>query len=178
MNRIWGWALAAIAAALLAYVVAGPYIAVRAIGKAVQENDARALARQVDFPALRASLKVQLGDKLVRRAGIDDQSSLLGAIGLRLAGGAIDATVETMVTPLGLAALMEGRQVWRRASEPPASMRGGAAAPARDPLAGAGHRFESTSRFTATVVDQDGDPLVFVLTRSGLRWRLSDIRLP
>ena len=32
--------------------------------------------------------------------------------------------------------------------------------------------------FTATVQDGDGDPIVFVITRQGLRWRLTDIRLP
>ncbi|MEE7561224.1 hypothetical protein HH299_17155, partial [Xanthomonas sp. Kuri4-2] len=45
-------------------------------------------------------------------------------------------------------------------------------------LEGAEHRYESSSRFTATVRTAGGDPIVFVLTRDGLRWRLSDIRLP
>ena len=47
-----------------------------------------------------------------------------------------------------------------------------------DPLADARYRFESTTRFTATVTDRSGEPLVFVLSRQGLRWKLSDIRLP
>ena len=28
------------------------------------------------------------------------------------------------------------------------------------------------------LADDEGDPVVFVLTRQGLRWRLTDIRLP
>ena len=49
--------------------------------------------------------------------------------------------------------------------------------PAR-PLKDSHKRFESTSRFTATVTTPDGRPVVFVLDRQGLRWRLTDIRLP
>ena len=47
-----------------------------------------------------------------------------------------------------------------------------------EPLKHAEHHYESLSRFTATVQDGDGDPIVFVITRQGLRWRLTDIRLP
>jgi hypothetical protein len=173
----WSWVLGALFAALLAYVVMGPYRTLDAIREAVRTEDASALARHVDFPALRASLKAQLGDRLVREAGANLQSSLLGAFGLRVATGLVDGMVDSMVTPAGLGALMEGRKLWNRAS--------GIAPPSRDdgsgrprPLQGAVQRYESPSRFTATVHDTSGLPLVFVLTRDGLHWQLSDVRLP
>ena len=56
---------------LCGYVAVGPYLTVRAIRIAVKEQDAAALSRQVDFPALRASLKAQLDDRLLRKAGPD-----------------------------------------------------------------------------------------------------------
>lgn len=190
MRRRWPWfVLAALVALLVAYVAAGPYLAVRGIRSALAEQDAAALSRHVDFPALRASLKAQLGDRLVRSVGIDAGSGLLGALGMRLAGGLTDGAVEMLVTPVGLAALMEGRKVWTLVGEgvigtPPAQ--GIAQAdPSRgetggltQPLQGARYRYESLSRFTATVpYDGDGE-VVFVITRKGMRWRLSDIRLP
>jgi len=46
------------------------------------------------------------------------------------------------------------------------------------PLRDARLRYESPSRFTATVVHADGRSTVFVLQRQGLRWRLVDVRLP
>lgn len=190
MRRHWpGIMLAALAAALLAYVVAGPYLAVRGIRTAVAEQDAAALSRHVDFPALRASLKAQLGDRLVRSVGIDAGSGLLGALGMRLAGGLTDGAVEVLVTPVGLAALMEGRKVWTLVGEgvlrpdrrPAAAQADSGADPATardEPLRDARYRYESLSRFTATVpYDGDGE-VVFVITRKGIRWRLSDIRLP
>ena len=48
---------------------------------------------------------------------------------------------------------------------------------ARAPVQDAVYRYESTSRVTATVRTQSGTPVVMVLTRNGLHWRLSDVRL-
>lgn len=184
----WLWLAAVLLVALLAYVGAGPYLTVRAIRDAVEKQDASALSREVDFPALRTSLKAQLTDKLVREAGPDAQASALGSIGLRIAGGLIGGSVDAMVTPTGLGALMEGRKVWKRIGDgfapppPPPSATDNAdsaiAPAAPRPFDGAAYRYESLSRFTATVRDDSGRPIVFVMTRDGLRWKLSDIRLP
>lgn len=186
----WLWLVAALLIALVAYVGAGPYLTVRAIRTAVERQDAAALSKQVDFPALRSSLKAQLTDRLVREAGPDVQSSTFGAIGLSIAGGLIGGVVEAMVTPTGLGALMEGRKVWKRVDDgltstpppesiAPSSDNGTPTAPAAPrPFDGAKYRYESLSRFTATVQDDSGRPIQFVMTRDGLNWKLSDIRLP
>ena len=171
------WISLAVLALLVGYVVAGPFLTIHAIRDAVRNEDSRALSRQVDFPALRESLRVQLADVMVREAGPELQSSLLGAIGLRVAGSAVGAGVDTMVTPVGLSALMRGQRLWNLT---------GGASPMRtdpdpdraDPLEDAQYRYHSTSRFTATVRDERGRPIEFVLTRRGLQWKLSDIRLP
>lgn len=165
--------------ALVAWIGAGPFLTIHAIRGAIQDQDAAALSEHVDFPAVRTSLKQQIDDYVVRRAGPDVQSDLLGSIALRLASSATGGMVDAAATPLGLAALLEGRNFWqrldgsRRNEDTPY-----AAAPARDPLEGARYRYESPSRFTATVLNADGDPVVFVLTRKGLKWRVSEVRLP
>lgn len=170
------------------YVGAGPYLTVRSIRAAVEKQDAAALSEQVDFPALRASLKSQLADRLVREAGPDVQSSTFGAIGLSLASGLIGGVVDAMATPTGLGALMEGRKVWKRVGDGSAATPvptapagdGSTSVPAHAPrpFDDARYRYESLSRFTATVQDDSGRPIQFVMTRDGLRWKLSDIRLP
>lgn len=173
----WIWLPAMVLAAVLTYVAAGPYLTISAIREAVKTEDARALARQVDFPALRTSLKTQLTDHLVREAGPEVQAGLFGAFGLRLASSLVGGVVDAMVTPVGLGAMMEGRKVWNRGSNiaPPSR---GETGQQPQPLRDAVQRYESPSRFTATVQDDSGRPVVFVLTRNGLRWKLSDIRLP
>ena len=178
MKKLWWIAPLLVVLALAAYVVAGPYLAIRGISQAIEQRDTAALERHVDFPRLRANLKAQLDDYVVRRVGVDTQSSLLGGLALQIAGGLTGAGVDTLVTPLGIGALLQGQQLWKRASgetvdgdtwSPPM--------PAR-PLQHAREHFESTSRFTATVQTDAGQPIVFVLDRQGLRWRLTDIRLP
>lgn len=172
----WWIGAAVVLVLLLGYVAAGPFLTVNAIRDAVQAQNMRKLSRHVDFPALRGSLKLQLDDYLVRRAGPEVQSNAFGAIALRIASGMAGGTVDAMVTPAGLAAMMSGSNVWQRASG--GGARADSGAPPEDPLQDASYRFESPSRFTATVIDDAGQPVVFVLTREGLGWKLSDVRLP
>lgn len=176
--RKWLVLIVLLLAILLAWVAAGPFVAMHAIGKAVREENPAALARHIDFPPLRASLKAQLGDRLARSVGVETQSGWLGALGMTVANEVAGGAVELMVTPYGIGALIEGRKVWNRATgmPPPRTPEGAAVRP--DPWRNSQRRYESTSRFTATVHTDDGAPVVFVLTRHGLRWKLSDIRLP
>jgi hypothetical protein len=163
----------------LGWLAAGPFIAINGIRGAVQQQDAAKLSEYVDFAAVRTSLKQQVDDYVVRRAGADVQSNLLGAIALRLASGATDGIVDAMATPAGLAAVMEGRNFWHRLG---GSRSNGddsyATAPPRDPFEGAKYRYESPSRFTATVRNADGEPVVFVLSRQGIAWKVTEVRLP
>ena len=159
--------------AIGSYVAAGPWLTVRAIRHALQAQDATALAEQVDFPAVRASLKAQMEDRLARTTGPSWQSHLLGQAGLALAHGVLETAGDALVTPSGLAALMEGRAVWKRFDDATAD---GEAS--REPLHDARYRFESAASFTATVRNADGAPVVFVLRRDGVHWKLAEIRLP
>lgn len=171
------WIVVAALVVLLAWTASGPWRAIDGIRRAVQTEDARALARHVDFPALRASLKPQVQDRLVRAAGVDAQTGPFAAFGLGLASGVAGGVVDAMVTPVGLGALMEGRKVWNRVGGiPPPSRSDTSAQP--EPIPAPRLRFESLSRATATVTLEDGGELGLVLTRKGLRWRLAEIRLP
>jgi len=176
-SLVIGLLLAAILG-LTAYVAAGPYLAIHGIRTALAEQDTGRLQKHVDFPALRVNLRAQVEDALARRAGTDVASNLFGAAALSIANSLLGRGVDTLVTPMGIAAILEGRATWKRAVGE--TVGGDTYAPAvpADPLKEATHRYESLSRFTATIHDADGDPLVFVFTRQGLRWRLTDIRLP
>lgn len=162
---------------LLVYVAAGPYIAINGIRNALENQDVGALERHVDFPALRVNMKAHLEDYIARQGGgLAESGGLLGAIGLQVAGGLGGAAVDAMVTPLGIGALLQGRSMWMRGTRQ--TVDGdtyGTPRPA-DPLKDAKLRYESTTRFTATVPDERGQPVEVVFQRKGLRWRLSDIR--
>lgn len=178
MNK-WLTLLIAAILALAAYVAVGPFLTVNALRTAVKEQDTAALARHVDFPTLRGNLKAQLDDYVLRQAGPDVQSNPFGAFALQIAGGLTGAAVDALLTPAGIGAVMEGRNLWQRGSGAGIDRNDSYAHTAPpDPLKDARYRLESTSRFTATVPDRSGEAVVFVLSRDGLRWKLSDIRLP
>lgn len=163
--------------ALFAYVAAGPYLAINGIRQALAEQNAAALERHVDFAALRVNMKAHVEDYLARNGGaMAESGGLLGAIGMQVAGTMGGVAVDTMVTPLGIGALLQGHSMWKRATGQ--TTNGDTYGPPQpaDPLREASTRFESTSRFTATIKDQDDDPMVAVFQRQGLRWRLTDIR--
>lgn len=174
----WIALLVLAAVLLLGYLAAGPFIAYNAIREAVQAQDTAELAEHVDFPTLRGNLKLQVDDYVVRKAGADAQSSLLGAFAVRIASGIAGGMVDTLVTPAGLGALLEGRTIWHRATGGGITDNTYENAPPPDRLREASYAFESASRFTATVEDEDGEPVTFVLSRQGLDWNLTDIRLP
>lgn len=166
-----------LAVLLFAYVATGPYLAINGIRTALAERDIGALERHVDFPALRVNMKAQMEDYIARQGGELAQSSgLLGAIGMQVAGGLGGAVVDTMVTPIGLGALLQGHGMWKRATGQTVDGDAYGAPQPMDPLKDATLRYESTSRFTATAAAADGKPVVAVLQRQGLRWRLVDIR--
>ena len=163
--------------ALLGYVAAGPYLAINGIRTAMAERDVAALGRHVDFPALRVNMKAHLEDYIARHGGgIAESGGLLGAIGLQVASGLGGAAVDAAVTPLGIGALLEGHATWKRATGETVDGDAYGAPQPMDPLRDAKLRYESFSRFTATLSGADGDPVVAVFQRQGLRWRLVDIR--
>lgn len=162
--------------ALAAWVGTGPYRAWDGMRDAIERQDPVALSGHVDFPALRDNLKAQLVDEMVRKAGPGMRSNMLGGLALSLGAGVIDGIVDVMVTPGGIGAVMQGHQMWRSTQDSFSTERGvvTASTPRTEPL----YRYESLSRFTATVADADGEPVTFVLQRQGLDWKLVDIRLP
>ena len=168
--------LVVVGVALLGYLAAGPFLTVNAMRKAVEAQNSAALSEHIDFTLLRRNLKVQVDDYLVRRAGPEVQSHPFGAIAVQIASGVAGSAVDALTTPAGVGAMMEGRGVLHRITGGGID-RTDSAAP-RDPLEDARYGFESPSRFTATVHDEAGDATVFVLTRDGLDWKLTDIRLP
>lgn len=163
--------------ALGAYVAAGPFLTARAVRDAVERGDMRSLERHVDFPLVRASIKAQLEDYLARRMGDPGTDDCLKALGRQVTATMTGGVVDALATPAGIGAILQGRSVVRRAMGYPAE-RSAAPDAAFDPLKGAAYRFESASRFTATVQNADGVPVVFVFTRDGLAWRITDVRLP
>lgn len=146
--------ITAVAAALLLLLAAGwwfgsPWWTLWRMREAAEAGDARSLARYIDFPALRASTREQLGGRL-------------GPLGGLVAGPAIDAAISPEALAL---ALGRGRGS------------GGAGRSGGESESGGGLRDVDLSRDGASEFRVRGRQSDLVFRRHGLGWKLEEIRL-
>ncbi|WP_043283886.1 DUF2939 domain-containing protein [Paraburkholderia oxyphila] len=142
-----GWkkpvAIAVAAVAIVAaagYGYASPYIALNHLKAAADARDAAALDEYVDYPALRVSLKQQIGEMLQRRIEAAHASNPLQLFGAVIGSVLIGPLVDAYVTPDGVAALLSGMPPTGKPGErptpaqpsgaPPSSQAGEATPPA------------------------------------------------
>ena len=182
------WAIAALAAGGF-YLT--PYLALQQLRSAAAAQDAEKLAAQVDFPALRASLKTSVQAHL---AGQDlnerGEPTPTAAMGAAIAGALLGPMVDTLVTPASLGRLLQGQaptQAVLGSGRNERSGRDGKPDSANPPSATAPltlethMAYESLNRFVFSVKKQgEGeDPVHLVLHRKGLlTWQLAELRLP
>jgi hypothetical protein len=147
------------------WYVGSPWYTLGEMRAAARSDDADSFDSHVDFPALRADVKAQLGARIqahVHGGGLG--ASLGAALGAALVGPLVDAAV----SPAGVRAAFDARR------ENAAG--GGASQPLvklpRDPAI---HRL-GLSEFLLVSRAHPDSGLVF--RRDGLGWKLSGVRLP
>ena len=171
--------IAVVAVAAAGWVYSGPYRAIHGIRQALEARDVTRLDRHVDYPMLRANVKAQLEDRIAREVGRRFGAGANAGMAAGVAAMLSDSAVDAMVSPAGIALLLQGRALRQRISgESGANGSLTGAPPPFDPLKGARTRFESPSLFVATVHSADGEVVEFRFERQGTAWRLTDIRLP
>ena len=109
-KRRWIFAGAvALVVLLLAGYVASPWLMLARFKADVQARDTGRMEQFVDFPAVRASIKMQLLAHV--RQEIQDSATSEGVanIGMALAGAVIDPAVRVLASPQGLVAMMNGQ---------------------------------------------------------------------
>lgn len=157
--------------------VSGPFIALHNLSAALQDHDVQRLEETVDFPVLRENIKSQLNASMGKELG-HLKDNPFGLLAAGFAATMVDGLVDAFLTPSGLQKLMEGQ----RPEEQGAQAEGGAGEEGSTDTAGffdnATYRFDSPSRFSASVTGEDGKVTRFVLFRKGLGWQLGNIVLP
>ena len=147
---------------------ASPWWALNRLRAAVERHDAEGVSAQVDFPALRDSVKSQLLGSIARDAG----TNAFAAIGQAFARAVADPLVDAIVSPAGVAAMVEHGKV--AIGKPTRDTGTPDAAPRRDKPHYALH-YRGWSHFAVTA--EDGGSFVF--RRDGLwSWKLAGIELP
>ena len=157
---------------LAGYVATGPYRTLNGLQAAITQGDAAAMSQYVDFPTLRQNLKDQLNASASSRINTTLPNGIVSQIAGGIANSVVDATVDSLVTPVGLNRLLMGAAVissnFLDNSGPTLQQR----------LENGRRSFESLNTFTLTFASAAGSELVVDLTRSGLDWQLTNVRIP
>ena len=180
MNRklIIRLGLTAGAVFVLAYA-ASPLLAARSLVQAAKTGDEKALQRQVDFPAFRASLKDELNARMMVEMRQDKRlgDSGLSGLGMLLAPALVGGAVDAFVTPQAIALMVqEGR-----APKPPEIKRPEPVEPKsgnRRVRQSWGYRDLDTFAVTLTRDDQPDEQVALLMKRRNLfGWKLAAIDL-
>jgi hypothetical protein len=170
MNRIRILAAATLVA-IAATSAASPWWTLHRLQAAVARHDADAVAAQVDFPALRASMKDQAFAAMGGKAGGSDGGNPFAALGRKMAMAVVDPLVDAAVSPEGVATMVEHGRIGIGQPAPAANTAD--TAPARDkPRYALAYRGWNSFAVTA----RDGGSFIF--RRDGLwTWKLAGIDL-
>ena len=180
MNRVQ-IALGVVAAlAVIAIMVAAPWMAAAQLTAALKSGDPDAIGRMVDFPSVRSSLSTQLTARINEEARNDPQARdnpFAGLVTL-LAPTIVNQLVNVIVTPEGLAKL--SREAQRAEAESDARHR--AKGKDRDREEGGMGKpvlaYSGINTFTATYSSRSKGKTVWVLGRDKLFfWKLKKVEV-
>jgi hypothetical protein len=148
-----------------------PHLAVKRLQEAARAGDHQALARLVDFPAVRASVKEEVREAVSGEFG--EERSPLASFGAALAGMVVEPLVDSFVTPEGIASAVRGERPSLGSGKKRVKRE------ARDLAATRG--YEGSDAFVVHFRDWDdgGERMALVMRRHGIaEWKLAAIRLP
>jgi hypothetical protein len=161
-------ATATIIAAIVGVVVYSiPYLALDNLKKATTNHNANALAQEIDFPALRTSIKENVKAQIIKQMA--GGSTPVKGIDPAAVDKIVNPMVDKLVTPEGLGKLMMDKvpgatidlsDLEKNIAESEVKM-----------------GYESFDRFVVRIVDK-GDrtkDVSLILKRDGLAWKLSGI---
>lgn len=152
------------------YLAAAPYRTMAEIKTGIAQNDTAQLEANIDFQRLRDNLKLQLRQRMLSDTEEGPSDNGLAAAMASFAGWVLDASVNSLVTPDGLAALVEGKRLMEADATD-------AEASGNTLFNNARYSFDSFSQFSASVPNEDGEQTRFILQREGLDWKLVNIEV-
>jgi len=163
----------AIAIIVAVYIFAAPYITVYRMKNSADNHDGEALSEHVDFPALRQSLKDQMNAMFAKEMAKEAEDNPYSALGAVFGGVMVEKMVDAYVTPAAITEFMKGKPDPNQADDSSSSN------PSSDPFANASMSYESFSKFSITIIDEESSKEVkFILRRKGIGWKLTEIMLP
>ena len=164
-----GGAIAAFLGGGLLY--ASPYLTLYQIYQAVEHRDSQSISDSVDFPALRESVKENL-QSVVLKETAKQNNPILNLIGAALGKVMVNPVIDSIVTPQGVMALLEGQR--------PGENGGTQSMSEKVAKVDVNARYEGLNQFAVGIKPKGEDvpPVDVILSREGLGWKITGVRLP
>jgi hypothetical protein len=157
---------------------ASPYLTLREMRSAMLDQDADAFASNVDFPAVRESLRAQFATTMRDQLSSDEnlKDNPFAGVGMMLGMSVANQLIDSIVTPTGVMRMMAhpGRASAAPSGDAPAQEDAGTSRSADYAV-----RYRNWSTVTVEGRRLDDEPIVFTFRRAGLwSWKLTGVTLP
>lgn len=172
MKKLLPW-LAGLLVIFAIYLYASPYIALYNIKNAAEQKDADKLSGYIDFPSVKQSIKDQVKAAMVEKLAASDEQDGFEALGTMLAAAMIDPIVDGVVTPDGVALMLQGQELDFGLDDKTTKDEPKVKDTDIDYKAG----YLSFNRFKVQIIDADDtdESLDVIMHRDGLSWKVTRI---
>ncbi len=164
------------------YSYVSPARTLKEIREAAESNDSERLRDLIDFDRVKTALKDDVNAQIISSARESLKDNPFQGLALAMAGMMVDRLVDSMVTPAGIAAMMDKGEL--KSSKPA----GDTALPTvtstevRNDGVTIERGYDSYDRYRVRLTKESGTPddaLTLTLRRNGLfSWRLTHIAIP
>ena len=155
------------------YLYASPYLVLNNIKNAAQQGDADKLSGYIDFPSVKQSMKDQVKAAMVEELAASDEQDGFEALGTMLAAAMIDPLIDGLVTPDGVALMLQGQKLDFDLNNDKPEDKPKAKNEDIDYKAG----YLSFNRFKVQIIDADdpNESLDVIMHRDWLSWKVTRI---
>ena len=155
------------------YLYASPYLVLNSIKNAAQQGDADKLSGYIDFPSVKQSMKDQVKAAMVEELAASDEQDGFEALGTMLAAAMIDPLIDGLVTPDGVALMIQGQKLDFDLNNDKPEDKPKAKNEDTDYKAG----YLSFNRFKVQIIDADdpNESLDVIMHRDWLSWKVTRI---
>ena len=101
-KKIFSYSAIAASVVTGCYAFASPWLALRDLTKAFEDQDTRQIENLVDFPELREDIKVTAKAAMMKSAAIELEGNPFAAMGIMMANAIVDPIIDQVISPAGL----------------------------------------------------------------------------
>ena len=111
IKKIFGYSVITASVISGCYAFASPWLALRDLTKAFENQDTRKIAKLIDFPELREDIKVTAKAAMMKSAAIELDGNPFAAMGIMMANAIVDPIIDQVISPAGLQVLLSTGEI-------------------------------------------------------------------